>query len=230
MKTLAVLSTGAFLLLASQQSFANNDKRVDVNKARNLEQVEMNRKAPQFSYETMSIDFEENSSNITAEKRRELRDKILSLKRDKGLDQITVAAFSDQSYPPAPNHKLSSRDSDLADKRISSVQSVFNDLEGMRIDVETFNLAEDPNTFEKWFNTADYRLKNALKNNMVADSKSSRNLRLIKDKGEEGSAIIVFRKKLPAKSTAARDEVVNPNEVDSYNKKMKEKRTDIYSE
>lgn len=225
MKILAVLSTSALLALSSQSGLAN----VDVPKAKNLEQVESTRQMPRYTYESMKVQFDENSSSIDADSKRKLRDKIITLQRGNALDQITVAAFSDQPYPAAPDKKLSSRDSDLADKRISSVESAFDDLEGMTVDVETFNLAEDPNTFEKWFNTADYKLKTALKNNMVVNADTPRNLRLIKDKGEEGSAIVVFRKRV-VPATAYDEEVVSPAEVDSYNEELSEKRTEIYSE
>lgn len=226
MKFLAVLSTTAFIALSSQQVFAD---RVDVPKAKNLERVDASREVPRYTYEAMKVEFDENSSSIDAASKRELREKILKLKRSNALDQITVAAFSDQAYPPAPDKKLSSRDSDLADKRISSVESVFDDLEGMSINVETYNLAEDPNTLEKWFNTTDYKLKTALKNNMVVDASTPRDLRLIKDKGEEGSALVVFRKRV-VPATAYEEEVVSPAEVDSYNEELSEKRTELYSE
>ncbi len=156
----------------------------------------MDSKSGQYHYETVKIMFDENSSNIDVELRQELRKKMQTLKENHQLDQVTIAGFSDQAFPPKPNRKLSDLDSNLAAQRIDSIQTTLSGLDDFDIDLETYNLGEDANLFEKWFGTSDYKLKSALRNNMTLSDRSQ-NLKLIKDEAEVGSAVIIFRTRTP---------------------------------
>lgn len=149
-------------------------------------------KTSKYHYETMKIKFDKNSSNIDIESRKELRKKMLSLKSNNDLDQVTIAGFADQAYPPQPNRQMSDLDSKLAHQRIDSIETTLSGIEDLDVDVKTYNLGEDPNILERWFNTSDYQLKTALKDNLVLDDRVG-NLKLIKDEGEVSSAIVIFR-------------------------------------
>src|SRR5690606_3162063 len=116
-------------------------------------------------------------------------EKIVTLKRDHDLEQITIAGYSDKAYSPESKGKLSDADSDLASDRISSVKSAIGDLEGVAIDVESYNLAESPNALEKLFKTDDFKLKDKSAN----AQETPRNLKLIKDVGGPQSALVVFK-------------------------------------
>lgn len=170
---LTVLLATMFLATFSNQAFSDDAKH-----------------EAGVKYETMKISFDKNSSVIDRSSREQLRRKVQSLKKAKDLEQITIAGYSDQAYPPEPNKKLSDMDSDLADERISSVKSAISDLEGIGIDVESYNLAEEPNPFEKWLKTDDYKLKSGMKKNAT---NTPRNLRLISEEGKTQSALVVFK-------------------------------------
>lgn len=201
---------------------------VDVNRARNLQEVEVSPFSPRYSYETMKVTFDEKSGQLDAASQRAIVDKVLDLNYSRELDQVTIAGYSDEPYP-ARKSPLTKDDSKLAKKRIKSIQTAISDLDGVDVDIETFNLAEDPTTFERWFNTKDYRLKSAIKNNLTVTVNTPRSLRLIKDQGEEKSALIIFRKRMTSK-TAAKPEAVSPTEVERYNEEQRRKRTEFYSE
>ncbi len=144
-------------------------------------------------YETMKIEFDKNSSALNAESRNKLRSKVQALKQGDRLEQITIAGYSDQAFPPKANQKLTDRDEDLADKRIDAVKEAISDLEGIGIDVEAYNLAENPNPVERWLETSDYKLKSSIKGNNTEET--PRHLSLIKDEGKTQSALVVFKVK-----------------------------------
>lgn len=146
-----------------------------------------------FRYETMKIDFDKNSSALDKDSRNKLRNKVQALKKGDQLTQITIAGYSDQAYPPKANQKLSDRDEDLADKRIESVKDAVSDLEGVGIDVESYNLAKDPNPIQKMLGTSDQKLKSKIKGNN--SERISQHLSLIKNKGKAQSALVVFKMK-----------------------------------
>ncbi len=202
---------------------------VDVNRARNLERVEVSPFSPRYSYETMKITFDQKSGLLDAQSAQALIDKVLDLNYSRELDQVTIAGYSDEPYPARNQTPLTKDDSKLAKKRISSIKTAISDLDGVSVDVETFNLAEEPSTFERWFNTEDYRLKSAIKNNLTATVNSPRSLRIIKDEGEKQSALIIFRKRTRAQ-TAQNQDTVSPSEVNRYIESEQRKRTELYSE
>ena len=231
MRNLIKLTTSMFIasFMLSPVVMRASANDVDVNRAKNLEQVEVSPFSPRYRYETMKITFDKNSSTLDSASQRALRDKVLDLSFSRELDQVTIAAYSDLAYPPRTSEGLTAADSKLAKNRIGSIKTEILDLEGVNVDVETFNLAEEPNTFERWFNTQDYRLKSAIKNDLTATVNSPRSLRLIKDQGEQKSALIIFRKRMRS-STASSPDTVSPSEIERYNEQQKQKRTEFYSE
>lgn len=152
-----------------------------------------------YHYETMKIEFDKNSSALDQNSRRKLRNKVQSLKQGDRLEEITIAAYSDRNYPPKADQKLSDRDKDLADKRIESVKEAVSDLEGIGIDVESYNLAKDPNPIQKFFGTSDQKLKSKMKGNNI--EKAPQNLSLITEEGEVQTALVVFKVKTSGKTT-----------------------------
>ncbi len=202
---------------------------VDVNRARDLQNVEVSPFSPRYKYETMKVTFDENSGLLDAASQRAIIDKVLDLNYSRELDQVTIAGYSDEPYPSRKSSSLSKEDSKLAKKRIKSIQTAISDLDGVDVNIETFNLAEEPSTFERWFNTEDYRLKSAIKNNVTATVNSPRSLRIIKDQGEEKSALIIFRKRMTSR-TASNPGTVSPSEVERYEEEQQRKRTELYSE
>lgn len=65
---------------------------VDVNRARNLENVEVSPFSPRYNYETMKITFDQKSGLLDAQSQQALIDKILDLNYSKELDQGLLPA------------------------------------------------------------------------------------------------------------------------------------------
>ena len=71
-----------------------------------------------------------------------------------------VLSWSDYEYPSKNLKKLPKAQIDLAQKRNRSVESYIKSLKS--VDIDAYNMAEQPNALSKWFNATDNKLKNAL--------------------------------------------------------------------
>ncbi len=112
------------------------------------------------AYNFVEIEFAPGTANLTASAKASL-DAVLVQAHQKGvLDEAIVLSWADQEYPSNNLKKLSKRDRELADKRGKSVKDYVVSMS--KIDVDTYNMAVQPNAVSKWFNTTDSRLKNSL--------------------------------------------------------------------
>ncbi len=108
------------------------------------------------------VSFEKGSSELTDESKQRLS-QLLSQANNRGkIDEIKVVSWADLAYPSESRGKLSKDQRNLASNRSNEVQKYVKDQADGYVDVDTYNMAERPNTFEKWFNTSDNKVKKAL--------------------------------------------------------------------
>lgn len=76
------------------------------------------------------------------------------------IDQVIVLAWGDEEYPSKKRNKLSKKQISLAEDRNRSVKTYVGEITNAGVD--SYNMAERPTAFSKWFNTADNQLKDSL--------------------------------------------------------------------
>lgn len=108
----------------------------------------------------VEINFPQLSAVLSYSATSSLDAAVQQAKQRGEINQIIVLSWSDEEYPSQKRKKLSKLQSALAEKRNVAVKKYFSSMKN--IDVDTYNMAERPNTLSKLFNTADTDLKNSL--------------------------------------------------------------------
>ena len=108
----------------------------------------------------VEIQFKPESSKLTDLDRKSIRSLLEQSERAGSISEVLVLSWSDEEYPSKQMKGLPKAQVELASHRSSSIQDYLKSVRS--VDVETYNLAKQPNVFSKWFNTTDFRLKDAL--------------------------------------------------------------------
>jgi len=138
------------------------------------------------AYNFVEISFEPGSTGLTESAKSSIQQVVSQAKSAGKLDEAIVMSWSDEEYPAKDVKKLPKAQRDLADSRNKAVKDYVKSIQKM--DVDTYNMASQPNVLSKWFNTTDAKLKNSLTaaglpttaDNPQYPSKASRSLVLIK--------------------------------------------------
>ncbi len=106
------------------------------------------------------ITFKPGSAELTEPAKASLNRIVQDAGTTGKIDEVMVLSWSDYEYPAKNTQKLPKAQIDLAQKRNRAVENYVKSVKS--VDVDTYNMAEQPNTISKWFNSTDNRLKNAL--------------------------------------------------------------------
>lgn len=109
----------------------------------------------------VEVDFPKGTDKLTEVARERLSNLLHTARAAGRVDEIKVLSWGDQEYPSEKQKKLSTTQRDLADHRNENVENYIDSM-GFKVDVDTYNMAEQPHLFSKWFNTSDARLKKSL--------------------------------------------------------------------
>jgi hypothetical protein len=107
----------------------------------------------------VEIEFKEGSSVLSENAKSSLHQVIKQAKRAGTIEDVIVLSWSDEDYPAKSLKSLSSAQQELANKRNTNITHYMNSIK--KVDVETYNMAQHPNTLSKWFNTSDTKMKNS---------------------------------------------------------------------
>lgn len=105
----------------------------------------------------VEIKFRPKSAVLSKNAKQALREVVAQARQDGKTKDVLVFSWSDQEYPSNNLKVLPKREIDIANKRNKAVASYLKSIKNGGVD--TYNMAEQPNVFSKWFNTADYKLK-----------------------------------------------------------------------
>ncbi len=163
-KLLPVLLVGAFIGLflggcAHEQSTKEASAPTVPTQA---EPVAKNVAAETNAALVTEVSFVKGSSQLSANAKRKLEQLVIEAKSRGKIDDIKVIAWSDINYPSEVRGSLSNQQRTLASNRNREVEKYIKNVSETSLSVDTFNMAERPNTFEKWFNTSDYKVKKSL--------------------------------------------------------------------
>jgi hypothetical protein len=112
------------------------------------------------AYNFVEISFEPGSTGLTESAKSSIQQVVSQAKNAGKLDEAIVMSWSDEEYPAKDVKKLPKAQRDLADQRNKAVKDYVKSIQ--RMDVDTYNMASQPNVLSKWFNTTDAKLKNSL--------------------------------------------------------------------
>lgn len=143
----------------------------------------------------LEISFKKGSANLSEGDRVKLRSLIKSAREEGKIDKVIVATYADKAYRDTANNTYTDAEKDLAEKRADNLEKVLDEIGAG--DVDTYNMAEKPNWFEKNLKTDDATVKKAVKGEQ-SEQKDSENQRLtaigkaLKKEGGASKAVIII--------------------------------------
>lgn len=106
------------------------------------------------------IQFKKGSAELTESAKASLAAVIDTASKSGEIDEVIVMSWADQEFPSNNLKKLSKSQRELANNRSNNISKYVKNIKWM--DVDAYNMTEQPKIYSKWFNTTDYKLKNAL--------------------------------------------------------------------
>lgn len=104
------------------------------------------------------IQFNFGSSMLT-EKSKDSLSNLMKNSNNAEIDEVIVLSWSDVEYPSKSADKLSKLQLDLANRRNENVEAYVKALRN--VEINTYNMAEKPNTLSRLLDTNDSKLKNS---------------------------------------------------------------------
>ncbi|MBL7688511.1 MAG: hypothetical protein JNJ49_10790 [Bdellovibrionaceae bacterium] len=155
-KSLYAMELGALALaLAAYSGCANAPRAVKDDVPSVNSSAARDAKAHDF----VEIAFDQGSADLTDSAKASLSRVIEQAAKTGKIDEVIVLSWSDQEYPSAATKQLPKPQRELAGQRNKMVEQYLRNTS--RVSVDTYNMAEHPTTFSKWFNTTDSKLKNS---------------------------------------------------------------------
>ncbi|MDQ3230858.1 MAG: hypothetical protein M3Q07_03475 [Pseudobdellovibrionaceae bacterium] len=142
--------------------------------------------------EAVTVTFPKGSSELSADDQARLRELVPAWQKDKDIDKVIVAAWSDLQYPKQQSTRLPESARDLAEKRADRIEDFVEKL-GVA-DVDTFSMAEKPNWFQKVLHTDAAQIKGEAKDMKVDSLNEDRIHRILDSKGGPSKAVIILKR------------------------------------
>lgn len=137
------------------------------------------------------ISFGEGRTTLTQAEREEIDQLVTKFKTSDRIDEIKVLAWADREYP-VQGEKASKADITLAKKRSEAVKDYLKKVHKIS-DVDTYNMAERPNSMQKLFETGSYEVKTSAEVSGAAPT--SDRLNLMKTNAHSGKALLLVNLK-----------------------------------
>ncbi len=112
------------------------------------------------AYNFVEVQFQPLSSELTNEAKKEINETFQKAIWDGYIDNVSVLSWSDEEYPSEDLNTLSKENRNLAEKRNTAIKNYLMSIRN--VDVDTYNMAEQPSKLSKLFNTTDNQLKKSL--------------------------------------------------------------------
>lgn len=143
------------------------------------------------SSQIAEIRYPKGAKSLSNEQKREI-DEVVSMAQSKGeIDQVKVLAWADREYP-RKGVKIPRLERSLASERSKAVRRYLKERHKIS-EVDTYNMAERPNTLEKLFSTSDYKVKSAAE--VRGQAPTAENPDLIRSNGRSSTALVVVQLK-----------------------------------
>lgn len=111
--------------------------------------------APYFT----EVEFGKGETTLTEADRQKIINTVTDA-RNAGvkIDDVKVITWADAEYPTTGQGKLSKEQQKLVERRNKHVKDIVKTA-ASNVDVDVYNMAERPNTLQKWLNTSDAKIK-----------------------------------------------------------------------
>lgn len=116
------------------------------------------------SYVT-EVSFKKGSADLTAMAKDKIDEAVSRARRAGTIDDIKVITWADARYPRKDMKALPKAQTSLADKRNRTLNDYLKQQTNASID--TYNMAERPNSLQNLFSTSDARIKRSLEDGGV---------------------------------------------------------------
>ena len=130
----------------------------ETNKATVAEAYEKTANLNDASFVT-EIVFNKGASELSADGKSQLRDILTAAQKRGKIEEVKVLAWADAEYPA--KGKLGKDATKLADDRSQEIEGYIVD-NVKNVDVDDYNMAEQPAQLSKIFKTQDVRVKRSL--------------------------------------------------------------------
>lgn len=185
MKSLRLQTYLSIPVLAMLTSCATGDHRAGTAQG-NSNPVAQTVAKDSEAQDFVEIEFGRGSAALSDEAKASLTSVVSKAKLAGNIDEVIVLSWSDLEYPSKDSKALPRDQRNLAGERNRAIKSYLQSARD--VDVDTYNMAEKPNTLSKWFDTSDSQLKRAfLKAGLPTsadspqfESKASRSVILVK--------------------------------------------------
>ncbi len=148
--------------------------------------------------DTVSIEFDKNSSVVTESMKTSIHALLDAIMKDGKVEKVYVASWADRSLPADSSDKLSDGDKTLAKDRAENVKMIL-DARGIN-DVKIFNMAEQPSWLGKTFKSNDAEVKETMKGQHVGDQDMRALGKKLEDHGGLSQVVIAVARKSTAKN------------------------------
>jgi hypothetical protein len=136
-----------------------------------------------------TINFDEKSAELSGGEKTTLRSVVNAVRKDDKVQKVIVAAWSDRQLPNNNDAKLPEADQELAKQRMDAVAKALTEM-GVG-EVETYNMAENPNWMSDVFNTKDAQVKDVVRKDKKADETANVIGAKINEKGGPSKAVVI---------------------------------------
>lgn len=140
-----------------------------------------------------TITFSPASAEVSEEAKSTLTALGQKIKNDNTIDNIVVAAWSDQDFPMSKNAKLPEKDQNLAKDRAKNLKEVLNEI-GLKKEIETYSMAENPGWIARVFQTDEAQLKRSMTENVKSKDASIEEIaQTLKNNGGPSKAVVIIK-------------------------------------
>ncbi len=159
-----IISMGlAILALSACSSVHKTGDQETTSVSKESRQVAVQESA---SYVT-DLSFDEGSAKLSSSDRSKLDEIISKAKYGGRIDDVKVISWSDAEYPSLKKGKLSKAQGSLAERRAENIKNYLKGLD-RSLDIDTFNMAEQPGSLSKLFKTENSKIKKSLETAGIA--------------------------------------------------------------
>lgn len=153
---IALLAVALFGIGCASQ--VKTEANTDAAQVRTTKEVEA---AVQLNRSVIStVNFKKGRQGLSDHASEGIQAAIIEARKMGEIKSVDVVAWSDLEYPKK-GRKLPQREIALAADRAKRIEKVI-DQAAPSTSVKTYNMAEEPNAFQKWIETRDAHLKNKL--------------------------------------------------------------------
>lgn len=113
------------------------------------------------AHDFVEIAFDLGSATLSLNSRNSLNALLNQSSNAGKIEEILVMSWADDELPSKDKKKLSRLQRDLASKRNSAIRDYLRAARS-GVDIDTYNMAKQPNALSRMFNTTNSRLKKSL--------------------------------------------------------------------